>query len=240
MAITFVKPKRPVSRVFLHCTAYGHGDLMGKALLDAVTSWHVARNFRTTGYHYLIDRNGLLIPTYRGLEEVPAAQEGHNAGSIAVCLDGLKQSDFNEKQFVTLRALADAIDAAYGGIVHYHGHCEVANKACPVFDYKTVLNLNPKGFRITTHAGNISIPPRAQEESVRKSYPLGKRILSKTCSGTDVAWVQKVLGIDDDGLFGQDTFDAVWKFQTEQQISVDGTVGKETWTFLKEVYSDVK
>ena len=240
MTIEFIKPKRPVSRVFLHCTAYTHGDLKGKALLDAVTSWHKARGFRTTGYHYLIDRDGLLIPTYRGLEEAPAAQEGHNTGSIAVCLDGLKQGDFNEKQFATLRELADAIDAAYGGIVHYHGHSEVANKACPVFDYKTVLNLNPKGFRVSTHAGNISIPPRAQAESTRKAYPLGKRILSKTCSGTDVAWVQKALGLKVDGLFGQDTFDAVWKFQTEQQIDIDGVVGKMTWAVLREVYPDVK
>jgi len=232
MTIEFTKPKRLVTRVFLHCTAYGNGDLMGKKLLDAVTSWHVARGFRTTGYHYIIDREGTLIPTYRGLEEIPAAQEGHNTGSIAVCLDGLKQSDFNEKQFATLRALADKIDAAYGGIVHYHGHCEVANKACPVFDYKYVLNLNPKGFRISAPSGNIAIAKSAQQTESLRVYPLGMRILSLTCAGSDVAWVQKKLGLKDDGLFGQKTYGGVIKFQKEHGLDDDGIIGKYTWAAL--------
>jgi N-acetyl-anhydromuramyl-L-alanine amidase AmpD len=205
---------------------------MGQKLLDEVTSWHKVRGFRTTGYHYLIDREGTLIPTYRGLEEVPAAQEGNNTGSIAICLDGLKQSDFNEKQFATLRELADAIDAAYSGLVHYHGHCEVANKACPVFDYKMVLNLNPKGFRVKGDAGNISVPPNHQKMESKRYYPNGSRLLHKTSQGKDVAWVQKNLGIDDDGLFGKDTFDAVVKFQQEQGLDDDGVIGKDTWKAL--------
>lgn len=240
MAIQFVKPKRPVSRVFLHCTAYGHGDLKGKALLDAVTSWHTARNFRTTGYHYIIDRDGSLIPTYRGLEEVPAAQEGNNTGTIAICLDGLVQSDFNEGQFATLRELADAIDVAYHGLVHYHGHCEVANKACPVFDYKAVLNLNPKGFRSTKSAGVIDIPFNQQRTDAAQYRPVGLRTLSTTCAGTDVAWVQRALGIEDDGLFGQDTFAAVSLFQRKHALEDDGVVGNKTWIVLRTVFSNVK
>lgn len=236
MAITFVKPKRPVTRVFLHCTAYGHGDLMGKALLDAVTSWHKARGFRTTGYHYLIDREGTLIPTYRGLEEIPAAQEGNNTGTIAICLDGLMQADFNEKQFETLRALADQIDTAYSGLVHYHGHCEVANKACPVFDYRTVLNLNPKGFRVKGDAGIISKPRNEQALAAKSHYTVGSRLIHKTSHGDDVAWVQKNLGIYDDGIFGQDTYDAVVKFQKEQGLDVDGVVGRDTWAALKKAF----
>lgn len=232
MAISFIKPKRLVTRIFLHCTAYGHGDLMGKALLDAVTSWHKVRGFRTTGYHYIIDRNGELIPTYRSLEDIPAAQEGNNTGTIAICLDGLKQSDFNEKQFATLRELANEIDSAYNGLVHYHGHCEVANKECPVFDYKKVLNLNPKGFRITTDTLKISIPKNNQAEKTQKYYSPGIRTLSLTCVGQDVAWVQKNLGILDDGIFGQDTYKAIVKFQKEHTLRIDGVVGKNTWAAL--------
>lgn len=240
MAITFIKPKRPVTRVFLHCTAYGHGDLKGKALLDAVTSWHIARNFRTTGYHYIIDRDGLLIPTYRSLEEVPAAQEGNNTGTIAICLDGLVQADFNEKQFATLRELADAIDVAYSGIVHYHGHCEVANKACPVFDYKTVLNLNPKGFRAGRPTRDLGIPFNQQQTDITRYRPTGSRTLCLTSAGTDVAWLQRALGIEDDGIFGQDTFTAVWAFQEKHKIGVDGVVGNQTWLILRTVFSNVK
>jgi N-acetylmuramoyl-L-alanine amidase len=230
--VTFTKPARPVSRIFIHCTAYGRGDLFGKQLLDAVNSWHVARGWDKIGYHYLIDRNGLLIPTYRSLEEKPIAQANNNTGTIAISLDGLIKTDFNAKQFATLRNLADLIDAVYKNIVHYHGHCEVANKACPVFDYKAVLGLDAHGYR--NHTGNSSataevLTPAAVPET---KNPISRRVLQKTLSGVDVAWVQRRLGVKDDGDFGHFTDDAVRAYQKKNGLRVDGIVGKNTWDCL--------
>jgi N-acetyl-anhydromuramyl-L-alanine amidase AmpD len=238
----FVKPKRPVSRIFIHCTAYGRGDLKGKALLNAVDSWHKARGWDKVGYHYLIDRDGLLIPTYRGLEEKPIAQANNNTGTIAICLDGLAITDFNAKQFATLRALADDIDAAYLNLVHYHGHCEVANKACPVFDYKAVLGLDAAGYRhphtsipIVPAPTVSDVQPTAsnvRNTNVTTSYNLGIRILHRTAAGQDVAWIQKQLDIKDDGLFGQKTYDAIVAYQKKHNLFPDGIVGKNTWKQL--------
>lgn len=95
------------------------------------------------GYHYFIKVDGTL-QSGRPLENVPAAQRGYNTASIAICLHGLKS--FTEAQFRTLKDLCQAINAAYGGEVTFHGHREVEPaKTCPVFDYRKVLGLDGKG-----------------------------------------------------------------------------------------------
>ena len=140
----FKKPYRKVSRVFIHCSA---SDLprKGAALKSQIHEWHVDdRGWSDIGYHLLIDKEGSLIPA-RPLEVIPAAQKGHNTGSIAVMVHGLKW--FTGDSMYTLIALCKAINEAYEGEVSFHGHHEVQpNKTCPVFDYKTVLQLDKDGF----------------------------------------------------------------------------------------------
>ncbi|MEO5374953.1 MAG: N-acetylmuramoyl-L-alanine amidase [Alphaproteobacteria bacterium] len=148
----FHKPTRTVNRVFLHCTASSDPALSGDKLVAEVTEWHKKRKFRTVGYHYLIDFAGTILPG-RKLEDIPAAQEGHNTGTIAICCHGLKKSDFTEPQMNALRSLCVVINAAYGGSVTFHGHREVANKECPVFDYKQVLGLDDNGLMSASAVG---------------------------------------------------------------------------------------
>ena len=45
-----------------------------------------------------------------------------------------------------LRDLCAQINAAYAGKVTFHGHQEVANRACPVFDYRRELGLSAQGY----------------------------------------------------------------------------------------------
>jgi hypothetical protein len=138
----FARPARRVSRVFLHCSASNkpeHDDI------SVIRDWHLKRGFIDVGYHYFIKTDGTL-QLGRGLEHIPAAQSGHNSGTIAICLHGLNESDFTEAQFHMLRDLCFAIDTAYNGAITFHGHCEVANKLCPVFDYKRVLGLDTKQY----------------------------------------------------------------------------------------------
>jgi peptidoglycan hydrolase-like protein with peptidoglycan-binding domain len=146
-----------------------------------------------------------------------------------------------DAHFDTLRKLADEIDAAYGvGGVHLPRPCEVSPKACPVFDYKAVLGLDSRGFR-NSQAGN-QVPERQitfkeiEEVQVNKSLAPGLRTLETTMRGQDIAWVQKVLGCDVDGIFGQDTRRAVVGFQSENGLVSDGVVGPHTWDALFDVY----
>lgn len=140
----FKPPRRIVHRVFIHCSA---SDNPLDDNIKIIRAWHLKRGFTAVGYHYFIRKDGTL-EVGRDLEMIPAAQKDNNAGTLAICLHGLAKDKFTEKQFETLRELCQQIDSAYDGKITFHGHCEVSDKTCPVFDYKEVLKLNDKGYII--------------------------------------------------------------------------------------------
>lgn len=138
----FTKPKRPVSRVFLHCSASDnpmHDDI------SVMRKWHVEGNgWSDVGYHAFIKKDGTL-QMGRPLERTPAAQKGHNLGTIAICCHGLDVKKFTDKQRETLYRYCTEINNAYNKSLTFHGHCEVSLKSCPVFDYKDWLKLDRFG-----------------------------------------------------------------------------------------------
>lgn len=135
----FERPRRRVERVFLHCSASDGDSLAGRKLVETVRAWHLARGFSDVGYHFLIDKHGEVL-TGRNLEKSPAAQKGHNAGTIAICVHGL--SEFPQPVLHACRELCRSINEAWWGRISFHGHCEVSAKSCPVFDYKGLLGLD--------------------------------------------------------------------------------------------------
>jgi len=139
--MNFIKPKRAVSRVFLHCSA---SDNPNHDNVETITQWHLARKFNEIGYHFYINKKGMVF-NGRPLEKVPAAQEKFNTNSIAICLGG--NLNFTTEQFRSLTDLCHAINEAYKGAVTFHGHKEVDThgKTCPNYSYKTILGLVDKG-----------------------------------------------------------------------------------------------
>jgi hypothetical protein len=139
----FFKPNRPVNKVFIHCSASdnpSHDDV------DVIRGWHRKRGWSDIGYHYFITKRG-IIQKGRDLERTPAAQKGHNTGSIAICLHGLEIDKFTTMQFECLKRLCGQINQAYNSEVTFHAHNEVnPHKTCPVFDIKEVLNLDDQGY----------------------------------------------------------------------------------------------
>jgi len=55
-----------------------------------------------------------------------------------------------------------------------------------------------------------------------------KRVLRFGSRGDDVKELQKLLGINADGIFGNLTMDKVMNFQKENGLFVDGIVGPKT------------
>lgn len=140
----FRKPQRRVNKVFIHCSASSYKDHDD---ISVIRKWHVdERGWRDVGYHYFITFDG-TIQRGRNIEWIPAAQRGHNEGSIAICLHGRVAADFTPAQFKALQRLCRAITDEYSARkkLTFHGHCEVSDKTCPVFDYKEVLNLDERG-----------------------------------------------------------------------------------------------
>ena len=144
------KPVRYVDKVFLHCSAASNKskDFYGTALARTVHRWHLQRWTSGCGYHFLIDFDG-TITTGRPLEKNPVAQRGHNRDTIAICCHGgggnPPNNDFTPKQMASLKRLCKRLDNLYEGKLTFHGHREVSSKACPVYDYEDVLQLDKKG-----------------------------------------------------------------------------------------------
>ena len=137
----FKKPVRSVIETFVHQSASDnplHDDI------SIMKKWHLERGFSDVGYHFFIKSDGTIQPG-RSLELIPAAQLGHNTGTIAICLHGINKS-FTTAQFDSLRLLCKEINKAYNSKMRFRGHKEVFATQCPHYDYKKELNLNADGY----------------------------------------------------------------------------------------------
>src|SRR5215218_8430557 len=78
------------------------------------------------------------------------------------------------------------------------------------------------------------------KSEVAQSSPANRAIDGRTLSvelhegdtGTRVAQLQQLLGVDADGVFGPQTAAAVRAFQGRAGLTVDGVVGQSTWRAL--------
>ncbi|WP_216595367.1 peptidoglycan recognition protein family protein [Aestuariivita boseongensis] len=213
-----------MDRVFLHCSA---SDNPSHDNVATIKRWHTdpkpqGRGWSDTGYHYFIRKNGIL-ENGRPLSRTPAAQAGHNTGTIAICLHGLDEDKFTESQFATLKNLCVEINDSYDGTLTFHGHREVASKACPVFDYKAVLKLDQFG-RLGLD-GTVAQPLFEVDDKTPDSLPTIRR----GDRGPAVALLQRLLMIKDDGIFGPKTDAEVRSFQTSKGLVRDGICGPMTW-----------
>lgn len=218
----FTKPNRFVDRVFLHCSA---SDNASHDNVATMRKWHKERGWNDVGYHLFVRKSGEL-ENGRPLEKTPAAQAGNNTGTIAICLHGLDKPKFTEAQFGVLRKLCLEINNAYGGGVTFHGHREVAAKACPVYDYQDVLKLDGFGRLGLSGADAKDLA----NETHRDADTMPK--IQRGDRGAAVALAQSLLMIKDDGIFGPRTDAMVRDFQTSKSLKRDGIIGKGTWKAL--------
>ena len=228
----FIMPSRPIERVFIHCSASDHPD---HDSIGVMRRWHTdakphGRGWSDVGYHFFIRKSGRL-EAGRPLEHTPAAQRGNNEGTVAICLHGLEQSKFTGHQFNALSRLCREIHSACGGQVTFHGHREVANKDCPVFDYRRVLGLGDDG---------VMSKPHDTSRQNGASRAADRPVLRRTASGPAVVVLQELLNLRGaalkaDGVFGRMTFEAVLAFQVREGLVADGIVGPATWDALAAV-----
>lgn len=226
----FNKPNRFVDRVFVHCSA---SDNPSHDNVATMRRWHTdpkpaGRGWSDVGYHFFIRKDGML-EAGRPLEKTPAAQAGNNTGTIAICCHGLDKRKFTSAQMDRLRALCLAINNAYEGAVTFHGHREVAAKACPVYDYKEELKLDSFGRLGLSGAENQDLINDDHRDHA--TMPVVKR----GDRGAAVALAQSLLMIKDDGIFGPRTEAQVRDFQESKGLGRDGIIGKNTWKALFEL-----
>ncbi len=229
----FEKPERHIDRVFLHCSASDRDEHDNVATMR---QWHLARGWDDVGYHYFIRKDG-TVEAGRPTGLTPAAQRGHNAGTIAICLHGLAEERFTQQQFGSVIDLCTEISQAYKGMVTFHGHCEVSAKACPVFPYRTVLGLDDHGEMTFAKTDRPDGDRPADRTAAIENQP-SRPVLRLGDRNSDVEILQHRLniaghGLTTDGIFGQITAEAVRAFQIANGLVADGIVGPATWRALQ-------
>ncbi|PHQ99511.1 MAG: hypothetical protein COB39_03395 [Marinosulfonomonas sp.] len=235
----FKKPNRPVTKVFIHCSASDNPDHDNVATMDA---WHKANGWSGVGYHLFCRKSG-EGEIGRPMNKTPAAQKGHNRGSIAICLHGLVEGKFTKAQTDWLIEVCFQINQAYGGKVTFHGHREVANKTCPVIDYTSILKLDNAGrlgdVRTKKGARIVDLGDLSNLEEP-EANPSGRPMLVYGAQGIAVRFLQEELtqlgypvgAIDSD--FGGLLRTAVLAFQADNHLIEDGKVGDATYEALSE------
>lgn len=133
----------PVTEIVIHCSAtrptwFAKEGFQAKRA--EIRRWHMQdRGWRDIGYHWLIDRDGSVLPG-RAETVIGAGVEGHNRGVLHLCLIGGHGSaaddpfsrHFTAGQAFALKKLIAGISTRTR-ITRISGHNEWARKACPGF-----------------------------------------------------------------------------------------------------------
>lgn len=124
----------------VHCSASPASLDVGVKEID---KWHRARGFLKIGYHFVIRRDG-TIEKGRKENEVGAHVEGHNTGSLGICLVGGVKADgktsecnFTRHQYESLKKLLLELSNRHPNALAL-GHRDFPNvhKDCPCFDVR--------------------------------------------------------------------------------------------------------
>ena len=212
----YERPGRAINRVFIHCDASSNPN----TTVQDIHRWHKERGWSGIGYHIYIDDDGRAWHG-RDLSTAGAHTSGYNTGTIGICLNGLHLADFSEDQFDELRRICDQINEAHGGGIRFSEHNDVANKACPVFDAYAVLGLDAKGYMVGDER-----PPPSTIQMLQMTVNLAQ--VGFGDKHGDVALIQRLLEIKTDGIFGAQTEAKVKEYQRNQNLAVDGIVGRAT------------
>ena len=214
-----------------------------------VHQWHVNQSWSGIGYHYFVSKDGQI---FRGRPEdtVGAHVTGHNSKSIGVCFEG----DYTTQIMPIAQLEAGKELVAYlkdkYKITKVKGHRDLMATSCPGLKFPFFEIANSKQsdveenlvllFQKAAQADGFTFPKYGcdgaygnETASVMQKCVVKKRLLYKYKNSTKL--VQKLLGIQQDGLCGKDTDAAIRKFQKENNLQVDGAVGKCTWEKLLKI-----
>jgi N-acetyl-anhydromuramyl-L-alanine amidase AmpD len=114
---------------------------------DWIRKIHVLQNkWRDIGYHFVIRRNG-AVENGRPVDQIGAHCEGHNTGTIGICMVGgisetnRPENNFTPAQFESVQLLINSLKERFPSIIKLSGHNDYANKACPSFNVHEKLRL---------------------------------------------------------------------------------------------------
>lgn len=183
----------------------------------------VGRGFADIDYNFLVDQSGKIYEG-RGWDVIGAHTAGYNTSGAGVCIIGNDQA--SEAARISVRWLYDAYVRRAGHHLELRGHRQLATTGtvCP-------------GDKVYAWVkGGLQVAkPVAASSAGRKTVTAGpgERTLSFGSKGADVGFLQRWLGVPDDGSFGPRTEAAVKAYQRMKKLTADGVVGPKTWAAMR-------
>lgn len=183
------------------------------------------RGFADIDYNFLVDQSGKIYEG-RGWDVIGAHTVGYNLVGAGVCIIGNDQASDDAK--ASVRWLYDQYVKRAGHSLAIRGHRQLATTGtdCPgnrVFAWVSA------GMKT---AAPTKVTPIARPSSTAGP---GSRTLRIGMNGADVSFLQRVVGVADDGAFGPLTQKAVEAFQRRHDLEPDGIVGPLTWRAMRVV-----
>lgn len=232
-----------INEIILH-----HADAK-ECSADDIHSWHIQRGWSGFGYHFFVRKDGKI---YRGRPEntVGAHASGHNLNTIGVCFEGDFENEYmTDIQIKAGQELVKYLKDKYN-ISIVKGHRDYMATDCPGknFPFDEIVNgkikeniKNDKNlileFQLAAQKDGFEFPKYGADgyygketEDVMKICVVKRRETFKNRNTTKL--VQQLLGIDDDGLCGKNTENAIRAFQSKHGLISDGCVGLNTWKVL--------
>ncbi len=173
---------------------------------------------------------------------------GLNTGSIGIAICCMRDGRWRSPSAATLFPRPVQVDAMlrqtaklcdqYGikpGQRSTLSHAEVEPTLGVEQAGKWDFDYDPRGRRDTRNPVAIGDDLRRELRRMAGAVaqPIHRRpTLRRGSRGQDVRELQEALGIAADGIFGPQTATAVRKFQSENELMVDGIVGPVTWGAL--------
>lgn len=208
-----------------------------------IHSWHIGRGWTGIGYHYFIRKNGDI---YKGRPDnaIGAHATNYNSSSIGICFEGNYMVEkMSQVQLKAGQELVSYLKKKYR-ISKVKRHKDLNSTDCPgkLFPFDEIANDDKKenlilefqqaaikdGFKFPKYGTDGQYG--AETKSVMQECVIKKRLIYQYKNTTKL--VQKLLGIEQDGLCGSRTDLAIRKFQAENKLQVDGAVGVLTWCKL--------
>ena len=127
---------RDIKYIVLHCTATSQDAKVS----SIVNYWKNKLNWKSVGYHYLIDKGGVIHQLAEENQTVNGVK-GYNSVSIHISyIGGKEEDDRTEEQQEAQRVLVKMLINKYPkAIVQGHRDFDGVSKSCPRFDVKDWL-----------------------------------------------------------------------------------------------------
>ena len=128
---------RDIKYIVMHCTG-GSQDSKVSSILNY---WKKHLKWKSVGYHYLIDKYGVVHQLAKHKQIVNGVRGYNNVSLHISYIGGKDEDDRTEEQKEAQRVLIKALHNKYpDAIIQGHRDFDGVSKSCPRFDVKEWLN----------------------------------------------------------------------------------------------------